>query len=245
MIQRSDLTEESEGDRMQGNFTIDRKDGKHALSANLKGAVICGYTGRDQSAIHKHIEELAKQGIKPPPSVPMFYPKPAWGLSLDEGIQVQGAQTSGEVEFVLLVQRDKVYVGVGSDHTDRELEKLDIPKSKQTCPSVFSKVLWDYDEIKDHWDQIEFRSWVTLGGEKTLYQQSTLASLLKPEDIIARVRAKVLNGLEGIVLFCGTPALLTDGFVFADRFECELSDLVLKRKIIVKYEVQTLTWFTV
>jgi hypothetical protein len=228
---------------MRVEFTIEAKAGTKSLAWELKGAVICGYTGRNQAAVRQHIEELAKQGIKPPPSVPMYYPKPAWGLSVDGEMHVQGEQTAGELEFVLLTHNGEIFVGAGSDHTDRELEKLDISKSKQICPSMISKTLWPYDEVKDHWDQIEFRSWAHREGKKLLYQQSTVVSMLKPEDLIARVCERVAGKLEGLAIFSGTAPLLTDGFVYADRFEGELSDPLLGRKITLGYNVHTLSWF--
>jgi hypothetical protein len=229
---------------MQVQFTVEGKSEKQDLSVQLKGAVICGYTGRDQAAVQKHVNELEKEGIKPPPSVPMYYPKPAWGLSIAEDMHVLGAETSGEVEFVLLPLDGKTYVGVGSDHTDRNLEKLDIPKSKQVCPSMISKTLWDLDEVKGHWDQLEFRSWATRGGERVLYQQSAVTCILPPAELLARVRGRVPGSLTGLAIFSGTSALLTNGFVFAERFEGELHDPVLKRSIRIAYGVHTLDWFT-
>lgn len=224
---------------MNVEFTIEEKTRKRNFRCAIKGAVICGYTGREQAAIRKHIEELEKQDIKPPPSVPMFYPKPSAGLCLDDDIHVKGAKTTGELEFVLLADKNKLYVGAGSDHTDRELEKQDILKSKQVCPSVVSKTLWDYEEIKDHWDRIELRSWAISGEEKVLYQESTMASILTPDDLIAKVRERVLGDIDGIAIYSGTPALLTDGFVFGHRFEGELSDPVLGRKICFGYNIHS------
>ena len=154
-------------DTMKLEFTVEEKTGRRDLSLAMRGAVLCGYTGRDQAAVRKHVAELEAQGIEPPPSVPMFYPKPAWGLSLDGAIHVQGKETSGEIEFVLIVQDQLMYVGLGSDHTDRGLEKIDILKSKQVCPSVISGRLWNYEEVKDHWDRIEFQKLDEGGRHKT------------------------------------------------------------------------------
>jgi hypothetical protein len=229
---------------MHVEFTVEGKSGPSRLSCELKGAVICGYTGRDQAAIQKHIHELEKEGIQPPPSVPMYYPKPAWGLTVADTMHVFGAQTAGEVEFVLLPQGAKTYVGVGSDHTDRDLEKLDIPKSKQVVPSVISKTLWDLDDVLDHWDQIEFHSWASCGGKRVPYQNAPVSCLLPPADLLARVRARVRGDLAGLAIFGGTSALLTGGFVFADRFEGELFDPVRQRTLRIDYSVQTLTWFS-
>ncbi len=228
---------------MSFQFIVEEKTGKRELSYPMRGAVLCGYTGRDQSAVQRHIDELQKQGVEPPPSVPAFFPKPHTSISLEEDIHVEGQETSGEVEFVLLVDGKRIYVGVGSDHTDRDLETLNILKSKQVCPVILSRTLWDYEEIKDHWDRIEIRSWATMEGEKVLYQDSTLATILPPEELIHLVQERVKGSLEGIAIFSGTPPLVTEEMVFSNRFQGELLDPVFKRKITFGYAIHTLDWF--
>jgi hypothetical protein len=228
---------------MAFQFIIEEQKGKREFSYQMRGAILCGYTGRNQSAVRKHIEELKKEGVEPPPSVPMFYPKPQQGISLAEDIHVEGQETSGEVEYVLLTDGDRIYVGVGSDHTDRELERMDIPKSKQVCPSVLSKNLWNYEEIKDHWDSIQIRSWAVEGGERTLYQDSTVSTILPPEELVRLVQQRVDGSLEGIAIFSGTPPMVTEQILFSDRFEGELLDPILNRKITLGYSIHTLDWF--
>ncbi|MBI5966748.1 MAG: DUF2848 family protein [Deltaproteobacteria bacterium] len=222
---------------------LEEKTGKKEVSLEIKGAILCGYTGRDQEAVKRHIAELKKEGVKPPPSVPTFYPKPPRGIALDELMYVQGHETSGEIEYVLLVRPQGLLVGLGSDHTDRELERLDILKSKQVCPTILSRSLWNYEEIKDHWDRIEIRSWATKEGKKGLYQESTLATILPPEELVRLVQQKVRGSLEGIPIYSGTPPLKTEGIIFADRFEGELYDPVLDKKLTLSYYIHALEWF--
>lgn len=228
---------------MTFRFIVEEKAGKREITYDMRGAILCGYTGRDHSAVQRHIEELKKEGVEPPPSVPTFYPKPPQGMVLEGDIQVEGQETSGEVEYVLLVDGNSIYVAVGSDHTDRELERIDILKSKQVSPAVLSKYLWNYKEIKDNWDRIEIRSWVWRKGKRTLYQSSTLATILPPEELIRLVQQRVKGSLEGIAIFSGTPPLLTEKIVFTDRFEGELLDPVPNRKITIGYSIHTLDWF--
>ena len=224
-------------------FIVEEKSGKREMTYEITGAVLCGYTGRDQEAVRKHIEELAREGVDPPPSVPILYPKPPWGLTQEDAIQVEGRETSGELEFFLLVDEDGLYVGVASDHTDRELERLDIRKSKQACPTILSKNVWNYEEVKETWDQIEIRSWAIKDGQKNIYQESTLGSILAPEDLIQLVRQQLNDHIGGIALFSGTPPLLAGEMIFADRFEAELLDADFNRKITVEYDIHTLEWF--
>ena len=227
---------------MKFHFTIEEKAGKRETTCDLKGAVLCGYTGRDQAAVHKHIEELAREGVKPPPSVPTFYPKPPWGLTQEGVIQVEGRQTSGEIEFFMLVEKKEIFVGLASDHTDRELERHDIRKSKQICPAILSKTLWNYAEVKESWDLVQIRSWAYKDGQKSIYQESTLGSILPPEELIRLVRQEVRDGLEGIAIFSGTPPLVAGEMIFADRFEGELVDPRLNRKIVISYAIDSLKW---
>jgi len=228
---------------MTFRFIVEEKAGKRETAYDLRGAILCGYTGRDQSAVRRHIEELKKEGVEPPPSVPTFYPKPHQGMAFGGDIQVQGQKTSGEVEYVLLVNENEIYVAVGSDHTDRELERIDILKSKQVCPAILSGDLWNYQEVKDHWDRIGIRSWVLREGKRALYQDSTLATILPPEELIRLVQQRVKGSIEGIAIFSGTPPLVTGEFVFTDRFEGELLDPILKREITIGYSIHTLDWF--
>jgi len=228
---------------MRFQFMVEEKAGKKEIDYEIKGAVLCGYTGRDQEAVRKHIEELAKEGIEPPASVPILYPKPAWGLTQKDAIQVEGRETSGEVEFCLLIDEQTIYVGVASDHTDRELERIDIRKSKQVCPTILSRTLWNYEEIKDTWDQIQIRSWAIKDGQKSIYQEAVLGSILPPRDLIRLVQQQLNDRISGIVLFSGTPPLLAGEMVFADRFEAELMDASFNRKITVEYDIHTLEWF--
>ncbi len=228
---------------MAESFTIEEANAKQDISVDIQGVVLCGYTGRDQEAVKKHVEELQKEGIEPPPSVPMYYPKPPRGIEKASVIDVQGSETSGEIEYVLIVDKNDIYVGLGSDHTDREMERLDILKSKQVCPAVVSQEMWNYDEVKDHWDKIQIRSWVTTAGERTLYQESALFTMLRPEDLIDLVGKRVSGSLDGMAILSGTPPILTGEMIFADRFEGELDDPILKRKITIDYSVKTIDWF--
>ena len=72
-------------------FRVEEKAGNREIGYDFNGAVLCGYTGRDQAAVRKHIDELAKEGVEPPPSVPILFPKPPWGLTqkthIHNGIQ--------------------------------------------------------------------------------------------------------------------------------------------------------------
>src|SRR5690606_41751244 len=85
--------------------------------------VIAGYTARDHDALRAHVNELAAIGIPAPESVPSFSPTPAGLLTHSAEITVAGARTSGEAEPVLVRHDGRLYLTVGSDHTDRDLQR--------------------------------------------------------------------------------------------------------------------------
>jgi hypothetical protein len=225
------------------NFELEEKGKTRKLALPIRGALICGYTGRDQAAVRAHIAELETEGIAPPDSVPSYFPKAPAGVVTDEELVLAGAETCGEMEFVLLPQGDEIYVGAGSDHTDRALEKVDMTASKQITPAVVSRRLWNYRDVKAHWDRIEIRSTAVEKGKRLLYQESTLGTILPAEELMRLARTKVRGSLDGIAIYSGTPPLKPGRFVFAERFEGELADPVLKRKLTVHYDVRVIDWY--
>ena len=89
---------------------------------DVRQLVIAGWTGRDAAAVEAHIRELEEIGVPRPASVPTFYRAAAALLTTEAAIQVLGRDSSGEVEPVLLAVDGELWIGVGSDHTDRAAE---------------------------------------------------------------------------------------------------------------------------
>jgi len=226
------------------NLMVGEGSGERKIRFSARRVVNAGYTGRNQEAVRKHIEELKKEGIPAPESTPTVYEVISKLVYLDDEIEVIGRRTSGEAEFVLLCSRDEVYVGIGSDHTDRELETVSIIKSKQVCPNVMGRKVWKLSEVRPRWDKMILRSWVKDGaGNRTIYQQSPLATMMTPDDLLAFVRGQVDDGkLEGLLIFSGTVPLIPDSPNFGDYFEVELEDPGAKRKIGCKYSVRVLEY---
>ncbi|KQZ01468.1 hypothetical protein ASD45_11870 [Pseudolabrys sp. Root1462] len=61
-----------------------------------------------------------------------------------------GGDSSGEVEPVVLSFDGAMWLGVGSDHTDRKLETLGIALSKQICGKVIGEDVWPLAELTPH-----------------------------------------------------------------------------------------------
>jgi hypothetical protein len=196
----------------------------------VRELVIAGWTGRDEQSLRKHIRELEELGVKPPKTTPIFYRASANLLTTESEIQVSGADTSGEVEFVLLCRADGLWVTVGSDHTDRKAETVGVTLSKQLCAKPTAPDPWRYDEVKPHWERLMLRSWTD--GE--LYQEGPVTTMRSPEDLMSRYPLK-----PGSAMFCGTLAA-KGGIRGGARFTMELEDPVLKRKLSHEYRVRVL-----
>lgn len=114
-------------------FAIDGRDGRTERAIAIDTLVIAGWTGRDTVAMEQHIRELEALGVKRPATTPVFYRVAADRLDPAPAIQVSGGQSSGEAEFVLVRDGGETFVGIASDHTDREVETYGITVSKQMC----------------------------------------------------------------------------------------------------------------
>jgi hypothetical protein len=205
------------------------------LTMSIDQAVIAGWTGRDPVARDKHIAELEALGIARPATTPIYYRCSARRLTTADIIEVCGADSSGEVEFVLIGWQGRIFVGLGSDHTDRKVESYSVTVSKQMCDKPMSPVLWELEEVIGHWDQMVLRSWAWFDGQRTLYQEGTLDAMLSVKDLIDRGFGR--SGLpDGCAMFGGTFAA-KGGIRPSVRFEYELEDPVLKRKITHAYDV--------
>ena len=85
-----------------------------------------------------------------PSRTPIFYRAAAALVTTTTHIQVVGTETSGEVEFVIIPRSDGLWIGLGSDHTDRALETTSVALSKQMCAKVVAPTLWRFDDLSSH-----------------------------------------------------------------------------------------------
>jgi hypothetical protein len=180
-------------------------------------------------------------------------------LTSEAAIEVQGAQTSGEVEFVAIRHAGDIYLSVGSDHNDRSLCEMtttmlgkvyDTAKMKQLAPAAVASKAWLYEEVKDHWDDIVLRSYVTVEGDRIMLQEFPLSNLL---DLSYYLDDCPWFAEEGSVLFGGSSSLAAgvpdhvyqgqdsmDGVYFAPDFHCEMMDPVLSRTLTHSYNILAL-----
>jgi hypothetical protein len=226
------------------NLTVVGADGNRTdLEFPVARILDAGFTGKNREGAMKHVEELKAHGVAAPDRIPAYYAVPREMVTTDDEIEVLGDTTSGEVEVVFLFKGDQVYIAVGSDHTDRELEKDSIPKSKVICPKVVSRDVWKLADVKPHWERLKLQSWIEVDGQRTLYQEGSLADFLAVDDFLDGVRSVVTDGsLDGMVLYMGTMPSLGGKLLFSPTFEGRLSDEVLGRELSFRYSINPMDW---
>ena len=74
--------------------------------------LVVGYTGRDPAAVDAHVAELARQGVPPPKHVPWIFVANPATLQIGGTVWAYDDTSSGEAEYVLLIDRDGVFMYV-------------------------------------------------------------------------------------------------------------------------------------
>jgi len=200
----------------------------------VESVVVAGWTARDADAAQHHIDELADLGIAPPSQVPLYYRVAHTLLTQDDTIQVLGDRSSGEVEPLLIRSNGRTFLGLASDHTDRDLEVHSVAASKQACAKPIATTLWSFEEIEDHLDDITLRCWITENGREILYQEGALSSIRPLAELCVGAGFR-----DGMAMLCGTFPTI-GGVRPSDSYRMELSDPTNGRAITLSYSVSTL-----
>jgi len=181
--------------------------------------VVAGYTGRDPVAVQQHIDELAAIGVAPPPSVPMFYPMQSALFDSSGEHSDNETLTSGEIEPVYIRHNGRFYLGIGSDHTDRDLETVDIGGSKQACPKPISRQVIEIDDLESFsLDDAVACTWV----DGSIYQVGPLSGLRTPADVVGLLLERTDIGNADFVCLGGTLPLINGEFRRGDNWKMHL-----------------------
>ena len=218
-------------------LTLHERGETACQDVTINRLIVAGWTGRDPLAVEKHIAELEALGVSRPASTPIFYRASVTRLNTAEVIEAVGESSGGEAEYLLLRHGGRLWVGLGSDHTDREVEKYGVTVSKQMCDKPMASHFWAYDEVAPHWDQLILRSYVVENGERRVYQEGTLAAMLPPRALLSRFGEDNMG--DGTLMFCGTLSA-RGGVRPTPEFTFAMEDPVLGRKIAHGYRVLSL-----
>ena len=218
-------------------------DGSPSASFEPTAAIIAGWTGRDVDAVAEHIGELAAIGVTPPSTVPLYYRVTSHLFTTRPVIEVVGEMSSGEAEPILFNISGEIWLGLGSDHTDRGLEAHSVALSKQVCPKPIAPQAWLFSDVAGHLDQLELNAWIRSDPDEPWvpYQQGLLAGI-RPLAEIAAGAPLADNGwpAPGTVMMCGTVPVCDGQIRYGRHFRMRLNDPVLGRQIEHEYETVSL-----
>lgn len=199
-------------------------------SFRINALFVAGWTGRDTAAVRHHIEELAAIGVPPPTTTPLFYRVGTNLLCQADRIEVLGNETSGEAEPLIIISNDQIWLGLGSDHTDRGLEAVSVAASKQACPKPVAADLWRWSDVEDRLDDLTLVSEIFEDGDWVTYQSGTLAAIRPLAELIDATQLPV-----NAAMLCGTLTAI-GGVRAADRFRARLHDPMTGRTISLGYD---------
>ncbi len=219
------------------DFTTQR--GTERRTVTVAHAIIAGWTARDVKAMEHHIVELEAIGVPRPKQTPMYYRVGARRITTADRIEAVGGHSSGEAEYVIVNAHGQLWVGAGSDHTDRKVETYGITVSKQMCDKPVAPQLWPLSEVEAHWDRLQLHSEVRIDGKTSTYQDGAVASMRTPRELISLFERDFGPFGDGSLMFCGTLGAI-GGIRPAERFEFALVDPVLDRRIAHGYDVAIL-----
>ena len=214
------------------DLRFDTPDGP--VDVTVTQCVVAGWTGRDKAAIDHHSEELAEIGVPGPSTVPLYYRVAVEQVTQGDHVQVIGADSSGEVEPVLVATERGLLLTVGSDHTARKVETYSIAVSKQMCPKVLGTSAWMVS-LDDDLDALELKATATINGAEEPYQSGTLALIRPLKELV-----EGFGGLApGTVMLCGTVPV-TGGIRPAERLAMSIADPASGRTVSHAYDIETL-----
>lgn len=223
---------------MQLKFQLINKEGApETIIAGIEYLIVTDWARREVNAPRGSYErsELRLARVRQDPK---FYPVANNQLTQSERVQVVGPHSTGAAEVLLFKQNHQLFVSLVSDHTDRGLEVHNSALSKQVCIKPIARAAWRYEDIADHWDELEMRAWLVNEGHPDLYQEGALSSLLPPLELL-----KLHFGTDelpnGTAITCGT--VTTVGKIrTAPTFVMELHDPRLERNLRHEYFIETL-----
>jgi len=220
----------------QLDFTIDGADKVEQRSMTVSRVYNLGFTIRDKAKMQRHLDEVEGVHVDWPQRPPIIFPISAWATITADDVPVQYDRTSGEIEIVMVVDGDELYVTCGSDHTDRKLEATDIPWGKQVAPNIVAPTLWRWADVADHWDEVQMESYVD--GE--LYQKASVAEFWTPTEMVDSVQGRISEVDGARIFFSGTVVSVNEQLDFGRGWSLRMIDPVTGKTIRHDYRVTVL-----
>ena len=228
-------------------FDITSRHGTESRTFSIGSVSGARFSSRQVEAMRQHLDQaIVRDGhyTVATQTNPSIFHVGRYLLTQDDEFEVQGPLSGGEAEVVAVREGHELFITLGSDQCDRELDALFPDKPKQMCPHPIATTAWPYDEVKDHWDQMRIYSHVVVEGHEVTLQDSPIVELVDLEYLLGMDGVKILH--DAMVLYCGASEFLEEAIAKAikqydlppqtahgigDTFLARLHDPVLGRTI--------------
>ena len=200
---RIELVIESRTERAQRTFQV----------GSVSGA---RFSSRDVEGMRCQLDEIiAHDGhyTRATRTNPSIFRIGCYLLTQDGEFEVQGPLTGSEAEVVAIRDGGQIFISIGSDQCDRELDFLFPDKPKQMCPHPIASTAWPYEEVKDHWDQMRIDSQVKVRGHTVQLQDTSVDTQVDLDYLLAMDTVKSLP--DAMVLYCGAVPFQKDAIAEA------------------------------
>ena len=199
-----------------------------ALQPDINRLFMAGYTGRSEEAVKRHIAEMAQKGVSPPTKTPAYHPVMPCLLSQSQKLEVCGRDTLPEVEFVIFGWQGRLFVTVGNDQYDVEMERVgELQRSKNLAQKPISKFAWPLEDVEDHWDELQLKMYA--GG--ILVQSGPVSEIMRPESLVSSASIT-----DGTMVFSGTVPFVAPLDDRIDTFVICLTDPVKGRALTHEFK---------
>ncbi len=191
------------------NMTIQSKTGAGQQAFPIGSVAGARFSSRDVEGTRKQLDEMREHEAHFTMATrtnPSIFRVGRYLLTQSAEFDVQGPLTGGEAEAVAIRVGEEIFISVGSDQCDRELDPLFPDKPKQMCPHPIASTAWPYDEVHDHWDNLRIYSEVTVSGHTVSLQDCPLSALVDLEYLLAMEVVKLLA--DPMFLYCGSAPFL-------------------------------------
>ena len=227
-------------------MTVERQGRSELRSFDIASVAGARFSSRDVVAMRRKMDaqlERADRFTGATKTNPSIYRIARYLLTQGPQFEVQGPLTGGETEVVVIRSGEEIFISVGSDQCDRELDPVFPDKPKQMCPHPVASTAWPYNEVREHWDSLQLQSHVTVGADTVTLQDGDLSANVDLEYMLAM--PEVAGLADPLVFFCGSTPIADAAIAeierlglpeetshgIGDQYFCRLHDPVLNRTI--------------
>lgn len=188
------------------DMTIASLQGTEKRSIPLGSVAMARFASRDIEGMRKELDGRLARGESATRTNPSVCRIARHLLTQLSEFEVQGPLTGGEAEVVVIRDGNDIFISVGSDQSDRELEPLFQDKPKQMCHHPIACTAWPYSEVRNNWDTLRIYSHVVAGGHTITLQDCALSVLVDLEFLLGMDYVKSLS--DPMFLYCGATPFL-------------------------------------